>query len=325
MLSVAPFRPLPFLSNRHIQTLGARFKAHRDEHYPVEFTKVPLADGDQLSVATITPDSWNPTRRTVLLYHGWGGHQDADYMTRTTFRFHQLGFRVIRPDHRGCGHGQGLARLPHHAGRTDDLRAVLRWHANIAPTSPITAIGFSYGGTSLLNLATEDGSTPTGTLDSIAAVSAPLDLRTFAELLDSCSFPPYREYILKKLIPIAEAMEPASATPLADTLSTDMMMTLYDAVYTAPRAGFSSVEEYWRATSPAQRLSEIRIPALVIAAEDDPVVPFAPYRELEENNFLTLALSAHGGHCGFLGRTSRPGSYRWVDETLLAWTQTQGS
>jgi hypothetical protein len=68
----------------------------------------------------------------------------------------------------------------------------------------------------------------------------------------------------------------------------------------------------------------IRIPMLVITAQDDPLVPFSMYSAsvFNTNPALTLLAPAHGGHLGFLSRT-RPRF--WLDEAALRWIKLQTS
>ena len=53
-------------------------------------------------------------------------------------------------------------------------------------------------------------------------------------------------------------------------------MREFDAAYTAPHFGFASAEDYYHRASAMRVASRIRVPALVITAEDDPFVPAAP-------------------------------------------------
>jgi predicted alpha/beta-fold hydrolase len=76
----------------------------------------------------------------------------------------------------------------------------------------------------------------------------------------------------------------------------------FDAEYTAPFFGFTSAEDYYHRAAALRVVEHIRIPALVITAEDDPFVPVAAFRDpkLTGNPNITLMVTKHGGHCGFL-------------------------
>ena len=58
-------------------------------------------------------------------------------------------------------------------------------------------------------------------------------------------------------------------------------------------------------------IGHIRIPALILTAEDDPFVPGDQFREpaIRENPFITVRAERHGGHCGFIGANSHGAEY----------------
>jgi predicted alpha/beta-fold hydrolase len=94
----------------------------------------------------------------------------------------------------------------------------------------------------------------------------------------------------------------------------------FDDTYTAPSFGFGTADNYY-ATQSAQRfLDGIRVPALVIQAQDDPLIPFEIYQHpaFSRNPNLRLIAPEHGGHLGFISK----GKHRfWLDDVLLQWLQ----
>src|SRR5256885_9655519 len=56
--------------------------------------------------------------------------------------------------------------------------------------------------------------------------------------------------------------------------------------YTAPRNGFAGAEDYYARSSAGPLLSRIRVPGLVIHAEDDPFIPVESYRSEEHTSEL---------------------------------------
>jgi predicted alpha/beta-fold hydrolase len=51
----------------------------------------------------------------------------------------------------------------------------------------------------------------------------------------------------------------------------------FDDVYTGPLFGFGSAVNYYRTQSSSQYLEKIRVPALLVQAKDDPLIPFEVY------------------------------------------------
>ena len=70
-------------------------------------------------------------------------------------------------------------------------------------------------------------------------------------------------------------------------------------------------------------VDRIRVPALVITAEDDPFVPSDPFRQpqVTSNPHITLAICAHGGHCGFVGPRSGEDDGYWAEDSIVEFVE----
>lgn len=73
---------------------------------------------------------------------------------------------------------------------------------------------------------------------------------------------------------------------------------------TAPACGYRDAADYYYRASALRVVGHIRVPTLILAAQDDPIVPFATFRDpgIVGNPFITLVMPEHGGHCGFVSR-----------------------
>jgi predicted alpha/beta-fold hydrolase len=82
----------------------------------------------------------------------------------------------------------------------------------------------------------------------------------------------------------------------------------FDAAYTAPSFGFTSAEDYYHRAAALRVIDRIQVPALIITAEDDPFVPHRSFTDpaIARNPNVTLVLTRHGGHCGFLSEREGP-------------------
>ena len=78
----------------------------------------------------------------------------------------------------------------------------------------------------------------------------------------------------------------------------------FDREMVISRLGFSSVEDYYKATSGLYLLPELTKPTLIIYAEDDPLFAPALVREIqatcEQNPAVDLMMTAQGGHVGYV-------------------------
>jgi predicted alpha/beta-fold hydrolase len=92
----------------------------------------------------------------------------------------------------------------------------------------------------------------------------------------------------------------------------------FDDLYTGPLFGFGNADNYYATQSSNRFLAKIRVPALLVQAKDDPLIPFSVYDHpaFRENPCLTLIAVDHGGHLGFISR-HRPRF--WLDGVVTSW------
>ncbi|MDB5388081.1 MAG: hypothetical protein JWM11_3727 [Planctomycetaceae bacterium] len=321
------FRPPWFFRNGHVQTLAGMYvyspRASRHNSTPCPSTagEVLLDDGDRLVYHDDFPAGWKPGDRVALLLHGLSGSHASPDMTRIARLLNQKNVRTIRLDWRGCGAGVALARYPYHSGRSNDLLATIAEIRTRCPGSPMTVIGVSLGGNVALKLLGE----PRGAGESLAgvdraiAVCPPIDLSATVKSLRKGLTQLYDRYFCKACIRDVhhrQQMRPDAIVP--DGWYAHPPRTLYefDDTFTAPVSGFASASDYYAKSSSNQFLAGITIPTLVIAAQDDPIVPFQQFNAADYSATTQLLAPRHGGHMGFC--TSR--GLGWLDHQIVEWT-----
>ncbi len=98
----------------------------------------------------------------------------------------------------------------------------------------------------------------------------------------------------------------------------------FDDAYTAPYFGFADAEDYYHRASAMRVIDRIRVPTLIITAEDDPFVPAQPFRDprITENPNITLHICRHGGHCGFVGqRNGGEDDGYWAENQIVEFVE----
>eukprot|EP00831_Metopus_contortus_P048865 TRINITY_DN40037_c0_g1_i1.p2 TRINITY_DN40037_c0_g1~~TRINITY_DN40037_c0_g1_i1.p2 ORF type:complete len:193 (-),score=42.22 TRINITY_DN40037_c0_g1_i1:23-601(-) len=75
----------------------------------------------------------------------------------------------------------------------------------------------------------------------------------------------------------------------------------YDQFYVSRLHGYGSADNYYRQTSVNMRLHKLKIPTLILAPLDDPIVPLdsLPFEDAQASPHIILATHPCGGHCGF--------------------------
>lgn len=317
------FRPHPLLPTGHLQTLAGLFLPQGRTQEQARQHTVGLDDGDQIILHDDCPPSWNAGGRTALLIHGLAGCHTSPYMQRIARKLNHRGVRTFRMDLRGCGAGMGLARLPYHSGRSEDAVAALRKIAELSPDSPTTLIGFSLGGNIILKLLGESAAALPAQLDRAVAVCPPVDLLACVKSLAEGVNRLYDRHfvtLLRQQLGIQQRLLPDA--PRLDARHQPRGVFDFDEMFTAPVCGFGTALNYYRLCSSAQFVPEIRVPTLILAAADDPLVPRQMFADLRLSSAVTLHLAPSGGHLGFIGRHNGDPDRRWMDWRVVDWATT---
>lgn len=306
----------PFFRNPHLLTIAGNFWPREIDgrRFPGRSRVYETGEATRILVREHQPDT--DARGQILFLHGLEGSCEAGYIKSFAQDALLRGYGVHRTNMRTCGGTESLSDTMYHSGLTGDTLKILEQIQRETP-GPLFAVGFSLGGNVVLKLAGELGENTL--LTGVCAASTPIDLAACVRTLDRPSNRLYAHRFLSRLK--ARIRAKAKASPhLYSTEGLDAISCIweFDDKYTGPLFGFGNAETYYRTQSAQNFLDKIRIPALVVQAKDDPIVPFEVYSHtaFSTNPFLQLVATEHGGHLGFLSR----GSPRfWLDGLALDW------
>jgi predicted alpha/beta-fold hydrolase len=300
----SPFKPHRLFRNGHAQTIAAyawprrfRFASERDEERLFE-----VAPG----VKVLAHCRWQAKpvdHPTIVAWHGIEGSTSSNYMQATAEKGFRAGFNVIRVNFRNCGGTEHLTSTIYHGGLSADLRAVVKELIDKDKISRMLLVGFSLGGNLVLKLAGEYGDNPPAEVLAICAVSPSVDLTTSADLiLKRSNWIYHQDFVrrLKKRIRTNHKLHPE----VYDLTGLDEVRTLkeFDDRFTARAHGFANADDYYFRSSALRVIAQVRIPTLIIHAENDPFIPFAPLRDpaVANNPHLLLVGPKQGGHVAFI-------------------------
>jgi predicted alpha/beta-fold hydrolase len=177
-----------------------------------------------------------------------------------------------------------------------------------------------------LKLAGEYGADYPPELKGVSVVSPSVELAASADRIEQRSNWIYQRKFIRSLK--RRMREAATLYPeLYDAGQLPLVRTLreFDERYTAPHGGFRDAADYYARSSSLPLLSRIRIPTLIIHAEDDPFIPFASLRHpsVAANPSIILLAPRHGGHVGFVGDDGNaPDEDRfWAENRLIEFCQ----
>ncbi len=306
------FEPPVLLRHGHVMTMAPLLlrRAVPTVAAPGEDHVVEVEPGTRL----ICHIHWQPERRqrpTCIVLHGLEGSADSHYVYGVAKKAFALGMNVVRMNMRNCGGaGRGLTLTPtlYNGGLSKDLMAVARWLRSEFQLSSVYAVGYSLGGNLVLKAAGEQAATGEQLLDAVAAVSPALDLEACVQELERPHNKIYEMWFLQSLR--QKILEKARLYPeLYDVshLPRCASIRLFDDIYTAPAGGYESAGNYYYRASAMRVISQIAVPALILTAHDDPLVPSVSFQDPAFNRpNIELVMTRFGGHGGFISAVSEP-------------------
>ena len=310
MAEEATFKPFPFLSNRHLMTIvpallwrnGRGFKQDSVDRL---FQVAPHSR----VLARCHFDDKERQRPTLIIVHGLESSSEAPYVVGLASQALARGMNVVRMNLRNCGDTIHLSPTLYNAGLSADVISVASELKERDDVEQIFLAGFSLGGNIVLKAAAELESRGCELLAGVCAVSPSLDLPVCVEALEQGFNRIYEQrfpFSLKQKISDKQKIFPGLFD--VSKLKTIKTIRQFDDLYTAPDAGYSNAREYYEKASALPILGNAEVPILIIAAQDDPIVPFSSFASvnLRARN-LTLLAPKHGGHGGFLSSTTEDG------------------
>jgi len=303
-----PFNPPWLLRGRHVQSvLGSISLRRRIVHSAAaEFVAASRSEivdcgaGVRL-LCQHTPPQSDRMQRIVVLIHGWEGSADSTYLLSTARELWNAGYRIMRLNLRDHGESHHLNEELFHSCRLSDATGAVRNFQQAFPAEQLFLCGFSLGGNFSLRIAAQaeiEGLDITG----VVAVCPVLDPAHTMDVLDNGSFI-YRRHFIRKWCASLEKKK--AAFPHRYNFSRlerfDSLMEMTD-YFVRHYTEYSDLQEYLHGYGLTDgRLRQLRTPARILLAEDDPVIPVADIDKVAGSDYLEIVRSRYGGHCGFIG------------------------
>ena len=315
MIATGNFKPAWYLRNPHLQTILANII--KPPFPNVSYESVMLEDGDSLQLArglASGPD-------LVLILHGLEGSLDSAYARRLVNYLNNHNIPLAFMFYRGCAGEANNQAKSYHSGETGDLRNVIK-HLKQQGAQRIALVGYSLGGNVTLKYMGEESVDEA--ISCATAVSVPMLLDVCAHKMDQGFSRLYQYTLLKRLLQKVQQKKSLLQGEGYDTTLRPKNFVAFDDAYTAPLNGFESAADYYQQCSSRQYLSRISKPTLILQAKDDPfMTPDVIPGPEELSDQVTLELSQHGGHVGFIQHgIFNPQNY--LEPRIQQWLHQQG-
>jgi predicted alpha/beta-fold hydrolase len=321
------FEPYPFLRNPHAQTLAATFLPRRFPRLPRSVSRDFEVEPGSRIRGECHWQAAPPERPTLVLVHGLEGSSESGYMLGLAERAFVAGWNAVRLNQRNCGETETLTPTLYNSGLSGDYRAVLNELIERDTLPRVFFAGYSMGGNLVLKMAGEFADTAPPQLRGVAGVCPTVDLAKCADALALPGNFIYEEHFvrnLKKRIRRKAALFPGKfdLRPLTHVRT----VREFDNEITARYCGFRDADDYYARSSALRVAAGIRVPALILTAQDDPFVPFALFSDLALANNASIRVIApdHGGHCAFVSRYAGDARF-WAEACLMEFFASQES
>jgi uncharacterized protein len=326
MLTATDYQPPRWLRNAHVQSvlgtssLRRQFGERSLAALGAVTTEHLIDGGDGVRLQGLhSVIQQRDSRGLVLLLHGWEGSVDSSYMRLTAAQLLRRGFEVFRLNFRDHGNTYHLNEGIFHSNRIDEVVHAACDVARRFARRPLAVAGYSLGGNFALRLALR---APAAGLElaHVAAVCPVLDPARTMDVMEH-GFPLYYWYFQRKWrssLQRKRALFPAQLDLNDDVLG--LSMRLLTKWLVERHTDFGTLDRYFDGYSIARgRLAMLPVPASILTAQDDPVIPVEGFHELRLPTSARLEIAPWGGHCGFLENARLDGfAERWVAERLAA-------
>ncbi|NPA68109.1 MAG: alpha/beta fold hydrolase [Chlorobi bacterium] len=290
--------PYPF-KNKHISTVvPSLFRKIKDVSY--ERVRIDTPDNDFLDVDF----SINGSRSIHVIIHGLEGNSQKAYVKGLVRITGKAGIDAAAINLRGCSDEDNKNFYSYHSGKTEDVDTVINYITKNYNYEEIFLSGFSLGGNIVLKYAGEKGKDINPAIKTATGISVPCDLKSVAYNFTKRSNFLYQYRFISSLR--KKALKKSERFPeyrhLEKPIKSCRSFLDFDNLITAPSNGFKDAEEYWTKSSCKPYIELIRIPALLINAQNDPFLTDEcyPHKEAEKNPYFKLTIPKYGGHAGFV-------------------------
>ena len=320
METLAPaFQPHPLLRYGHAQTIAAAFLPRRFDIPPAEARLFQVDPESQI----LGHCHWQPGKRkdapVLVIVHGLEGSSDSNYVRGIAEKAFQRGFHVVRLNQRNCGGSEALTPTLYNSGMSGDYRSVLEELSNRDGFEQIFFAGYSMGGNLVTKMAGEFGADVPKALRGVCVVCPALNLAACADALERKDNYFYQRHFVTSLMArFARKHKMFPQRYKLNGLGPVRTVREFDDLITAPHFGYRDAQDYYDHVGAKRVADAVRVPLLMITAQDDPFVPFASFlaAKISDNPAIRFVAPEHGGHCGFISKHAGPERF-WAEQRIV--------
>lgn len=316
------FRRRGPLANAHVQSLlassGLRRAAARMRfpglHESSSEQILDCGEGVRLQGFLSVQSARPQARGMVVLLHGWEGSVQSSYLLVSAGRLLAAGFDVFRLHFRDHGDTHHLNEGLFHSCLLDEVVGAVKAVQQRYRPRTLSVAGFSLGGNFALRVANRASDAGID-LRYALAVCPPIDPGASLTQIEIAPWV-YERYFIAKWVGSLRRKQ-VLFPHLYDFSAWLRKPTLRDltARMVEGYTRFQQLGAYLDGYSiVGDRLTGLKVPATIVTASDDPVIPIVDYHNLKLPESVEVILTDHGGHCGFIENWRLKS---WVEDLLV--------
>jgi predicted alpha/beta-fold hydrolase len=320
LAATSTFTPLRWLGNPHLQSILPSLRIRRP--WLMRRARQLLAcsqdrivdcgDGVRLlgHYSSRQALGLEPAKELAILLHGWEGNADSMYVLSLGSYLFERGCDIFRLNFRDHGASHHLNEDIFHSCRLPEVIGAVREIQRGLPQLPVTIAGFSLGGNFALRVAAKAPSADIRLRRAIAICPVLRPHHTM-EALETGSFI-YQQYFIskwKQSLRLKQQLFPQrfDFSAILQQRSIKAMTQILVERYSE----FTDLDAYLNGYAvTGDVLASLELPAHILCALDDPIIPAKDLAELAKTPWLHINAMANGGHCGFVDRF---GKESWAD------------
>jgi predicted alpha/beta-fold hydrolase len=244
-------------------------------------------------------------RGVAVLLHGWEGNADSTYVLSLGAELYAAGYEVVRLNLRDHGGTQGLTRELFHSCRLPEVVEAVRQIAAHYPQAPVQLAGFSLGGNFFLRVAAEPDLPHN--LRRAVAISPVLHPESALRALEQGPRLYHSYFVLRwsRSLRVKQRHWPDDFN-FQELLKLRDLRAMTDALV-REHTDFATMQDYLDGYAiTGDRLRTLAVPAHLLCAADDPIIPAIDLQRLARHALLEVTQLLRGGHCGFVERLNGP-------------------
>lgn len=320
-IQTADFRPAGILKNPHLQSVLASTppRTSRVRSQAAGFRAatrdvvVDCGDGVRL-LGHLTRPPGESNGRMVVMLHGWEGSAESTYMLSVAPTLIARGYEIFRLNLRDHGDSHHLNEDLFHSCRLDEVVGAFGWLQREYSDQRLSVVGFSLGGNFALRVAAAAQAAELS-LERVVAICPVLNPAQTMIALDG-GLPIYKRYFLRRWR--NSLVKKQRAFPVRydfGELSRFSNLTDMTDYFVEHYTEFPDLYTYLHGYAlTGERLAPMSVPATMLLADDDPVIPVDGLTDMHIPPALRVIRSRYGGHCGFLENLTLNS---WLDRFLL--------